>query len=127
MPKFASQQKTKSIWWSANQSTSRYKRSRSNWKTLLAVAAPQSQNVHENGQPRFVSQSAIHFWFGFARISGSKTPERYGDGMLFRSESLGAFALATKPPRPSRQVMPGVVRHASLPNPSSRPRAAVSP
>jgi len=45
MPKLASQQKMYSIFFSANQSTSRYSRSSPNLVTLAAVADPQSQKV----------------------------------------------------------------------------------
>ena len=68
------------------------------WYTLLAVAAPQSQNVHENGQPRLVSQSAIHFWFGCARISGSNTPDRYGDGTTVEIGQPRPFGVADEEP-----------------------------
>ena len=46
--------------WSANQSTSLYRRSNSNLVTLAAVAEPQSQKVQWNGQPRLVSHRPIH-------------------------------------------------------------------
>src|SRR5580693_10436397 len=98
MPKLASQQKIYSIFFSANQSTSRYRRSSPNLVTLPAVADPQSQKVQRNGQPRLVSQSPIQLSFGLAAMIASNAPSRNGDGISSRSRTRSILALRTKEP-----------------------------
>src|SRR5712692_11882438 len=92
---------------SANQSTSRSRRSKSNWLTLAAIAEPQSQNVHLNGQPRFVSHRISHFSCGFAAIRESKIPERYGDGITEMSCRRSARGFNWKLPSVRTKLIEG--------------------
>src|SRR5215210_1451825 len=96
-----------SILLSANQSTSRSSRSRSNWLTLAAMAEPQSQNVHLKGQPRFVSHRISHFSCWFAAIRELKMPERYGDGMTEISCSRSPRELSWKVPSARMKLTEG--------------------
>src|ERR1700730_10188028 len=92
IPKLASAQKTYSILWAANHSTSRYSLSTSQEETLLATAEPQSQNVQAKGHPLLVSHMAIHCCCGLVWIRESKMPSRYGEGTPERSFSLAPRA-----------------------------------
>src|SRR5262249_37175955 len=76
IPKLASAQNTNSTLWRANQSTSLWSLSRSHALTLLATAEPQSQKVHEKGQPRLVSHIAIQCSWGLTCIKRSNTPSK---------------------------------------------------
>ena len=60
-------------------------RSRSNLRTRDMVAAPQSQKVQENGQPRLVSHRPIQLSLGLAAMIESNAPSRKGDGISARS------------------------------------------
>ncbi len=80
----------------------------SNEYTLLCVADPQSQNVQENGHPRFVSHSAIHFWSGFLAIKVSKVPDRYGDGTSDRVSIRIAFGVVINVWLCQLKLMPGI-------------------
>ena len=91
IPKFASAMKMYSIRVRGDPFRLREMRSRSKRLTLAAIAEPQSQNVHWNGQPRFVSQTVLQVSRG-AAISGAKTPSRNGDGTVDE----------VRDPRPSR-------------------------
>src|SRR3977135_1757241 len=107
MPKLASQQKMYSIFFSANQSTSRYKRSSPNLVTLAAVADPQSQNVQRNGQPRLVSHKPIQLSCGLAAMIESNAPSRKGEGTSSRSRTRSMLGLRTKPPSGLTKLTPG--------------------
>ena len=107
MPKLASQQKMYSIFFSANQSTSRYSRSSPNLVTLAAVADPQSQKVQRNGQPRLVSHKPIQLSCGLAAMIESNAPSRKGEGISSRSRTRSMLGLRTKPPSGLTKLTPG--------------------
>src|ERR1700759_1464494 len=113
MPKLASQQKIYSIFLSANQSTSRNSRSSPNLVTLPAVAEPQSQKVHRNGQPRLVSHRPIQLSFGLARMIESNAPSRNGDGISSRSRTRSMLGLRTNEPSGRISDTPGNAAQAS--------------
>ena len=79
-------------------------RSSSNRCTFAAIADPQSQNVHLNGHPRFVSQTVRHAVPGCDSISGANTPSRNGDGTIERSAMRGRLGTATNRPEPSMKL-----------------------
>jgi len=69
---------------------------------LDAVAEPQSQNVHEKGQPRLVSHRTIQTSSGLAAIRGLKAPLKYGDGRVSISRNRPPLGWHTKAPSVAR-------------------------
>jgi hypothetical protein len=73
-------------------------------KTFDAVADPQSQNVHWNGQPRFVSHVMTQPMSGLSAMSRSNTPVRYGDGSSSRSVIRSRRGVETTRPSASTKL-----------------------
>ncbi len=93
----------------AQRSSASTRSSGSSW-TRLAIAWPQSQKVHANGQPRLVSKTAASSGASSPDASSpSNVPSRYGDAVSRKSSpprrARGAV-VATLPP--SRTAKPGI-------------------